>query len=175
VESVRRFGWKAFYGDATRLDLLRTAGAARARVIVVAIDDVEQSMAVVDLAQQHFPQAELVVRARNATHWYELIERGVRHIERETFDSALASGRSVLELMGWLPHTARTLALRYRRHNIELMQQMAPHRKDMNQFIALAKQGREQLEELWSREREQRRRELAGRGAGWADKAAEDD
>jgi glutathione-regulated potassium-efflux system ancillary protein KefC len=175
VESVRRFGWLAFYGDATRLDLLRTAGAARARVIVVAIDDVEQSMAVVDLARQHFPQAALVVRARNATHWYELKERGVEHIERETFDSALASGRTVLELMGWLPHTARTLALRYRQHNIDLMQQMAPHRKDESQFIALAKQGRQQLEELWSREREQRRQDMSRRGAGWADKAAEDD
>ena len=165
VEGVRKFGWSAFYGDVTRLDLLRTAGAGRARVIVVAIDDVEQGLAVVDLARQHFPQAQIVARARNATHWYGLHERGVKHIERETFDSALLSGRTVLELMGWQPHAARTQAMRFRRHNIELMLQMAPHRADEQKFIALSKQGRQQLEELWSRERAERSRQTA-RG-GW--------
>ena len=165
VEGVRKFGWSAFYGDVTRLDLLRTAGAARARVIVVAIDDVEQGLAVVDLVRQHFPQAQIVARARNATHWYGLHERGVKHIERETFDSALLSGRTVLELMGWQPHAARTQAMRFRRHNIELMLQMAPHRADEQKFIALSKQGRQQLEELWSRERAERSRQTA-RG-GW--------
>ena len=76
---MRRFGWPAFYGDATRLDLLRTAGAERARVIVVAIDDVEQSLEVVDLVREHFPQATVVARARNVTHWYRLHERGVEY------------------------------------------------------------------------------------------------
>jgi glutathione-regulated potassium-efflux system ancillary protein KefC len=156
VEGVRKFGWPAFYGDATRLDLLRTAGADRARVIVVAIDDVEQSLVVVDLVQQHFKQATVVARARNVTHWYGLHERGVRFIERETLDSALMTGRSVLELMGWQPHTARNQALRFRRHSIELMEQMAPHQGDEKKLIAMAKQGRRQLEEMWSRERAER-------------------
>ena len=72
VEAVRRFGWPVFYGDATRLDLLRTAGAEQARVIVVAVDDVDQSLKIADLAQAHFPQAQLVVRARNVQHHYAL-------------------------------------------------------------------------------------------------------
>jgi glutathione-regulated potassium-efflux system ancillary protein KefC len=168
VDTVRRFGWPAFYGDATRLDLLRVAGASRARVIVVAIDDVEQSLEVVDLAREHFPQAALVVRARNATHYYGLLERGVPHIERETLDAALASGRSVLELMGWQPHAARTQALRFRAHNIASMKELAPHRHDERKLIALSKQGRQQLDELWSRERAQREAERTGRAAGWA-------
>ncbi len=155
VSTVRQFGWPAFYGDATRLDLLRIAGADKARVIVVAIDDVEQSLAVVDLVQAHFPQAELVVRARNAQHWYGLHARKVQHIERETLDSALMSGRSVLQLMGWDAHAARQKALRFRQHSIELMERLAPHRDDQNHFIALSKQGRQQLEALWSREREE--------------------
>lgn len=167
VDSVRRFGWQAFYGDATRLDLLRTAGAASARVIVVAIDDIDQSLQVVDLVREHFPQATIVARARNATHWYGLHQRGVQHIERETFDSALLSGRTVLEQMGWLPHEARTRAMRFRRHNIQLLQQMAPHQGDEKKLISLAKQGRQELEELWSREREERRQEKQRRGAGW--------
>ncbi len=175
VESLRKFGWPTFYGDATRLDLLRTAGAATARVIVVAIDDVEQSLKVVDLVREHFPQAAVVARARDVTHWYGLHERGVQHIERETFDSALHSGRSVLELMGWQPHTARNQALRFRRHNLELILQMAPHRQDETKIIALAKQGRQQLEEQWSREREERHQRKLQRGAGWASRQAEDD
>jgi glutathione-regulated potassium-efflux system ancillary protein KefC len=169
VAGVRRFGWPAFYGDATRLDLLRVAGAAEARVIVVAIDDVEQSLEVVDLCREHFKQATLVARARNTTHWYELHRRGVEHIERETLDSALMSGRSVLELMGWEPHAARNQALRFRQHTIELLREMAPHLGDERRLIAVAQQGRQQLEQLWSRERDERRRQRARRGEGFAD------
>jgi len=167
IDTVRRFGWPAFYGDATRLDLLRVAVAARARVIVVAIDDIEQSLKAVDLVRQHFPQAALVVRARNAAHWYALHERGVQHVERETFDAALMSGRTVLELMGWQPHAARNQALRFRQHNVAAMAALAPHRHDEQKFIALSKQGRQQLEMLWSREREERERERVRRDAGW--------
>ncbi len=175
IDTVRRFGWPAFYGDATRLDLLRVAGAARARVIVVAIDDIEQSLKAVDLARQHFPQAALVVRARNAAHWYALHERGVRHVERETFDAALMSGRTVLELMGWQPHAARNQALRFRQHNIAAMAALAPHRHDEQTFIALSKQGRQQLETLWSRERDERERERVRREAGWTAARQDDD
>jgi glutathione-regulated potassium-efflux system ancillary protein KefC len=167
VSSIRRFGWPAFYGDATRLDLLRVAGADRARVIVVAIDDVDQSLAVVDLAREHFPQATLVARARNVTHWYGLHERGVQHIERETLDSALMSGRSVLELMGIERHSARNAALRFRQHSIDMLHQMAPHQGDVKKLIAVATQGRRELEELWSRERDQRQTQKTRRGEGF--------
>ena len=172
-EAVRRFGWPAFYGDATRLDLLRTAGAAKARVIVVAMDHSEQCLTVVDLAQQHFPQAALVVRARNATDWSALYLRGVQHIERETLDSALMSGRSVLELMGWQPHAARNQALRFRQHSIELMKVMAPHLGDEKQLIAVAKQGRAQLEVTWARERAERKAQ--SQRPGWHASESTDD
>ena len=167
VASLRNFGWPAFYGDATRLDLLRVAGAAKARVIVIAIDDVEQSLAVADLARAHFPQATLVARARNVTHWYGLHERGVQHIDRETLDSALMSGRRVLELMGWEPHAARNQALRFRQHSEALVREMAPHRGDEKKLISAVKQGRQQLEKMWSQEREQRRQLRARRGDGF--------
>ncbi len=171
VAAVRQFGWPAFYGDATRLDLLRVAGAGRARVIVVAIDDVAQSLDVVDLVREHFPHAKLVVRARNTAHWYSLFERGVQHIERETLDSALMSGRSVLENMGWERHAARTQALRFRQHSIALLQSLAPHQGDRNQLVSMSKLGRQQLEEQWSVERAQRRQAQARRGDGFANEA----
>jgi glutathione-regulated potassium-efflux system ancillary protein KefC len=171
VDGVRRFGWPAFFGDALRLDLLRMAGAASAKVIVVAIDDVEQVLKAVDLIQEHFPQATIVARARNTTAWYGLYRRGVKHIERETLDSALMSARSVLELMGQEPHAARQQAMRFRAHSIELLKAMAPHQGDEKALIAVAKQGRQQLEELWQREREDMQR---SRG-NWARPAGEED
>ena len=119
VEAMRKWGWPVFYGDATRLDLLRTAGADKARVLVLAIDDVEQSVAVARMAREHFPQAIIVARARNVQHYYALRELGVTLIERETLDSALMSARSVLQQLGWEPHLARTLALKFRRHTVE--------------------------------------------------------
>ena len=157
VETVRRFGWPVFYGDATRLDLLRMAGAGEARVLVLAIDDVDQSVEVARLAREHFPRLQIVARARNVTHYYRLRELGVTLVERETLDSALMSARSVLELMGWQRHSARNQALRFRQHSIELMDQMAPHFGDEKKLIAMAKQGRAQLEAQWAEERAQRR------------------
>lgn len=153
VESLRRWGWRVFYGDATRLDLLRTAGAERARVLVVAVDDVEQSLRIVDLAREHFPGLAVVARARNAQHWYALHRRGVGHLERETFESALRSGRSVLEALGTPPHEARHLALTFRRHNLQQLHALAPHQGDEARLIALAQAGRQQLEQMLAQER----------------------
>jgi glutathione-regulated potassium-efflux system ancillary protein KefC len=164
IEALRKFGWRVYYGDASRLDLLRTAGAATARVLVLANDDVDRSVDVATMVRQNFPHLTIVARARNVTHYYQLYELGIRLIERETLDSALMSARSTLETLGWEPHQARTLALRFRRHNVEQLQAMAPHRKDEAKLIAAAKQGRQQLEELFALEREQaqRRQERAG-------------
>jgi glutathione-regulated potassium-efflux system ancillary protein KefC len=171
VEAIRKFGWPVFYGDATRLDLLRTAGAAQARVLVLAIDDVAQSVAVAALARAHFPQLTVVARARNVTHYAQLRALGITWIERETLDSSLMSGRRVLELMGWQPHTARNQALRFRQHTIDLLEQMVPHMGDEQQLIAVAKQGREQLEQMWSRDRAEQasQRNRQGWTAGAAD------
>lgn len=174
VEALRGFGFRVHYGDATRLDLLRTAGAAQARVIVVTVDDPAQSLKIVDLVRQHFPQAELVVRARNVGHFYDLRERGVEAVDRETFESSLMSGRRVLEAAGWHAHEARRSAMRFRRHNLELLEQTWPHRKNRDKLVALAKQGRAQLEDLFARERElQRHRGPAG--ARWSAPMADDE
>lgn len=164
IEAMRRFGWPVFYGDATRLDLLRVAGAEKARLLVLAVDDVDQSIEIAKMAREHFPQLALVARARNVQHLYALRDAGVTLVERETLDAALMSGRSALELLGWEPHHARTLALRFRRRNLAQVLSMAPHWKDEAKLITAAKQGRRQLEEQFAQEREQalRRRQQAG-------------
>ncbi len=165
VEALRKFGWRVFYGDATRLDLLRTAGAGTARVLVLAIDDVTQSLKVAQIAREHFPQLTVIARARNVQHFYALRDLGVQLIERETLDSALMSARSVLETMGWQPHQARTLALRFRRHNLAQLAAAAPHWRDEAWRVANAKTGRQQLEELFAQEREEAR--ALRRQRGW--------
>jgi glutathione-regulated potassium-efflux system ancillary protein KefC len=172
VEAARSFGYKVFYGDASRLDLLRIAGAGTARLMVVAVDDVGQSLAIVELAREHFPHLELVARARDVTHWNELRDRGVLRVEREVFESSLRSARTVLEVLGYAPHEARQHAMRFRRHNLELFEQMYPHHKDRAKLIAVAKQGRRQLEEQMAQERAERERRYAQggpalRAPGW--------
>jgi glutathione-regulated potassium-efflux system ancillary protein KefC len=153
VSALRRFGFRVHYGDATRLDLLRVAGAASARVLVVAIDDVDQSLKLVDVARENFPDLAVVARARNVRHWYALRDRGVTMLERETLDAALMSGRSVLQLMGWHPHHARQLAMRFRRHSVDQLERMWPHHKDEQTLVSMARQGRQQLEELFAQDR----------------------
>jgi glutathione-regulated potassium-efflux system ancillary protein KefC len=170
IEAARSFGYKVFYGDATRLDLLRTAGAETAKVLVIAVDDTAQSLAIVDLAREHFPHLALVARARDVTHWNELRDRGVMDVEREVFESSLRTGRTVLERLGFTPHEARAHAMRFRRHNLQLFEQMYPHHKDRAKVIAVIKQGRRQLEEQMAQERAERdlrQRERRQRPPGW--------
>jgi glutathione-regulated potassium-efflux system ancillary protein KefC len=124
------------------------------------------------MAREHFPQLTLVARARNVQHWYQLHDRGVRLIERETFDSALMSARSVLEAMGFERHQARNLALRFRRHNLEQLEESAPHFRDESRLIALSKIGREQMERFMAEERG--RKDSRKQGSGWAGDAAND-
>jgi glutathione-regulated potassium-efflux system ancillary protein KefC len=169
IELLRKFGFRVHYGDATRLDLLRLAGAESARVLVVAIDDVDQSLKLVDVARAHFPGVTIVARARNVRHYYALRDRGVTLIERETLDSALMSGRSVLELMGWRPHHARTLAARFRLHSIRQLEHAWPHHKDEKILVSIAKQGRQQLEELFAQEREEVKRRTGAERGKWGD------
>ena len=153
IDALRRFGFRVHYGDATRLDLLRVAGAARAHVLVVAVDGIQPSLDLVDMARENFPNLTIVARARNVQHWYQLNERGVRFIERETLDAALMSARSVLEAMGLEPHRARTLAMRFRRHSVQQLHALAPHFRDESKLISLARAGRQQLEQLFAQER----------------------
>ena len=156
IEALRQFGFRVFYGDATRLDLLRTAGAATAKAIVVAVDDIEQSLRIVDLVQEHFPQARIIARARNVNHMYRLLDRKVEHIEREVFESSLRSARSVLEVLGWPAHEARESAMRFRHRNIRIAHDTYPHYKDRATLIAVAKAGRQQFEEQMASERAER-------------------
>ncbi|WP_374680643.1 glutathione-regulated potassium-efflux system protein KefC [Accumulibacter sp.] len=156
VEAARSFGYRVFYGDAGRLDLLRTAGAASARVLVLAVDDVDQSLKIVDLVRENFPNLEIVARARDVTHWHRLRDHQVTRVQRELFESSLCSARGVLELLGLTAADALLTTTRFRAHNLELFERMHPHHEDRARMIAVVKEGRQQLEEQMAQERLER-------------------
>ncbi|MBK7977818.1 MAG: glutathione-regulated potassium-efflux system protein KefC [Deltaproteobacteria bacterium] len=165
IEMLRRFGFRVFYGDATRLDLLHAAGAGSARVIVNAIDDVESNLRLVDLVRSHFPQLAIVARARNVAHLYELERRGVTIIERELFESSLLAGRHALELLGVRPFEARERADKFRRHNEAMLTVLgADGGGDDSQRRARVREARGELERQFQKDVEELdRRE----GADW--------
>jgi glutathione-regulated potassium-efflux system ancillary protein KefC len=150
VESLRKFGFKVFYGDATRIDLLRTAGADKARLIVIAIDDAPASLKLVEAVQRAFPHLKIAARARNVTHLYDLMDRGVTVLERETFESALQMGRQVLRQLDFGSYRAHRAAMKFRAHNIETLHKLYPHYKDQQQMVSMAVQAREELEAMFA-------------------------
>jgi glutathione-regulated potassium-efflux system ancillary protein KefC len=162
VDSLRKFGYRVFYGDATRLDLLEAAGARKARLLVNAIDDVADSIALVDRVRANFPDLRILSRARNVSHYFELRLRGVEVAERETFESALRVGRSALEALGVERYRARELADNFRRHNIASVDATLPFYQDEGRRLSMAKQGREELERQFARDRERFEREHGG-------------
>lgn len=154
IDLLRKFGFKVFYGDATRIDLLRAAGAGNARALVVAIDNAEESIALVDAVKAAFPNLPMLVRARNVTHYYDLMDRGVTLIERETFESALQLGRSTLRQLGFGAYQARQAAMKFRAHNLKTLHAIYPHYKDQQQMISMAAQAREELAAMFAQDAE---------------------
>ncbi|MFC5473052.1 glutathione-regulated potassium-efflux system protein KefC [Paraherbaspirillum soli] len=153
IDLLRKFGFKVFYGDATRIDLLRTAGIAKARLLVVAIDDVEGSVKLVAAVRHAFPQLQIIARARNVTHYFELMNLGVTVIERETFESALQLGRQALRHLGFDAYHARQAAMKFRTHNLQTLHELYPHHKDQQKMVSIAKKAREELEEMFAHDR----------------------
>lgn len=164
IDLLRKFGFKVFYGDATRIDLLHAAGAAKARALVVAVDDVEDCLELVDAVRRDFPDLPILARARNVTHYYQLMDRGVTVIERETFESALRLGRQTLQQLGFGAYRARQAAMKFRTHNIKLLHAVYPYYKDQQQMVSMAQQGRDELEAMFARDAETL---SAERQSGW--------
>ncbi|MES2015545.1 MAG: glutathione-regulated potassium-efflux system protein KefC [Pseudomonadota bacterium] len=154
IELLRKFGSKVFYGDATRIDLLHAAGAAHARALVVAIDDIDDSLKLVDAVRHAFPALPIMARARNVTHYYDLMDRGVTIIERETFESALMLGRQVLQQLGFGAYRARQAAQKFRAMNLKGLAQIYPFYKDQEQLVSAAKQARDELESMFAADAE---------------------
>ena len=166
VETLGRFGIKSYYGDATRLDLLRTAGAERARLLVIAVDQEEAALRIVDLAQKHFPQLRILARATSRQHAYELLRRGVPDVYRETFGSAVDLSIGALRTLGMEEHRALRAAQIFREHDETSVREMAHiDSDDLEQYVSLARLHIANLEDALQSDREiaeQQEREALG-------------
>lgn len=163
IELLRKFGFRIYYGDATRLDLLHSAGAAHAKLLVIALDDVAASIKLAEVAQEHFPHLRIIARARNVTHYIKLRELKIRHVERETFEAGLRLGRRALEHLGVAPYEARERADRFRLHNIQNLEELLPLINDESRRLSFAKAARAQLEAQFAQDSAS----LAGHGGEW--------
>jgi len=145
VELLRRMGFKVFYGDASREDLLRSAGAEHARVIVIAIDSPERRLAMIETIKKHFPNLHMFVRATNRYDSYDLMNAGVLHIYRETIDTSLRVGVDVMSLLGIRKYTAQRLARTFFKYDEENLKKLSSIR-DPDEYLSEAKKYIEEIE-----------------------------
>ena len=148
IDFVSRFGSKIFYGDATRLDLLESAGAANAKVLVIAIDDPKKSVLLAEEAKRHFPDLTILARARNRGHAYELLAAGVDDFWRETFDSSAMLAGRVLEALGTSPTKTKRVIKKFVEHDRKALHEAAEFVGDEEALRAIALRSREELESL---------------------------
>ncbi len=161
VNLMRKYGYKVYYGDATQLELLRSAGAEEAQSIVITCNDPVDTMKLVELCQQHFPQLKIMARARGRVEAHELLQMGVTQFSRETFSSALELGRKTLISVGMHPHQAQRAQLHFKRLDMRMLRELMPVHTDTMQ-ISRVREARRELEEIFQREMQQERRQLDG-------------
>lgn len=148
VELVRRFGNKVYYGDASRKELLETAGALRAKYFVLAIDDTEQSLKTAELVKTHFPNLQIFARARNRGHVFDLMDLGIENIKREMFDSSVSFSKQLLLKMGFEKAVADRIIERFRTHDEVMLREQFKVRQDDKSFISVSQQGVAQLAQV---------------------------
>ncbi|MGB8621721.1 MAG: monovalent cation:proton antiporter-2 (CPA2) family protein [Paracoccaceae bacterium] len=125
IELMRKFGFKSFFGDPTRPELLHAAGLTEAKVLVAALDDKDANTRLVSYARQQRPDLSIIARARDRTHVYELYRAGADHIVRELFDSSLRAGRYVLEDMGLTDFEANEMETAFYKHDRQTLRELA--------------------------------------------------
>lgn len=145
IDVLRRFGYKLYYGDASRIDLLEAAGASDAQALVIAVDDREKINEIADAARQHFPHLTLFARAFDRVHAYELMNKGVDHVHREVFASSVDMGESVLKSLGRHPYEVHRAALAFKAHDEELVRLSAAHAGDAAALVDIARKGRAEI------------------------------
>jgi len=164
VEVLRKLGLQVFYGDASRRELLESAGAGKARLLVVATEDHERIVGIVETAQKHFPNLTILARAAGRPEAYELLDLGVEHVYRETLDTSLRTGIDALRLLGRRGYQAHRAAHTFRRYDEESVRELGTMRHDRKAYFSAARERIQSLEELLLSEVEG---PIEDRDAGW--------
>ena len=161
VDTLRAFGFEVYYGDATRLDLLESAGAAEAELIIITLGDHEKSIELVELVQKHYPHLKIAVNAVDRSAAYEFMDLGVTTIRRETFGSALTLGQDALQLLGFDPYEAYKIRRLFRKKDKETMPEMHKIlRQDLDRYRTMYRKQTEDLADLMKKDREINMEEL---------------
>lgn len=161
VNLMRNYGYKVYYGDATALALLRSAGAEHARSIVITCNEPEDALIIVHLCQQHFSHLTILARARGRVEAHELLQAGVKQFSRETFSSALELGRKALVTLGMHPHQAQRAQLHFRRLDMRMLRELMPVHSD-TEHISRVREARRELEDIFHREMQKEKRQPDG-------------
>lgn len=174
---LRTFGFRVYFGDATRPELLHAAGIEHASVLIVAVDDREQISALVHYVRHTYPHVHVVARAVDRQHVYELYAAGCRDIIRETFDSSVRAGRSALEALGMHPFEAerktRQFITQDRRHIASLADVFDPE-VPLHQNTAYVERAKEVREETEALMRGQDNAYASGTDRAWSPPTADD-
>lgn len=152
IKLLRKYGYKVFYGDATHLELLRSAGADQAQAMVICTDEPDEVMQIANLCQQHFPQLKILARARSRVEAYQLLNQGIHGYSRETFLGALDLGRQVLTELGMHPYQAKRAEAHFRRIDTLMLKELLPQHSDDKALALRPKEARKELEEIFGRE-----------------------
>ncbi len=147
VDLMRRLGLEVFYGDASREDLLRAAGAEKARLIVVTTGSLEKTLEIIATVKKHFPRLQILARAHIRAEAYELLDAGADEIYRESLDTALRMGVDVMRSLGFRAHESVRAAQFFRRHDEKSWRELASVRHDQTVFMTRARQAIHDLEQ----------------------------
>ncbi|MFB9137209.1 glutathione-regulated potassium-efflux system protein KefB [Vibrio sp. AK197] len=154
IRLLRKYGYKVFYGDATQLHLLRSAGADEAEALVICTDSPDEIVKIVELCQQHFPHLKLLSRARSRVEAYQLLSYGVVNYSRETYLGALDLGRQALVELGMHPYQAKRAEAHFRKLDNAMLKELIPQHNEDKKLALRAKEARKELEEIFGREME---------------------
>ena len=155
IEMVRRFGFKVFYGDASRLDLLEAAGIAHIKLFVIAVDDAESASEIAAAVRERYPHVKILARAIDRSHLYELMNLGVEGAVRDTFHSSLEMGEKALQMLGYRAYQAKRSALIFHQHDRRVIEELHPLWKDRKNYIVKTRQSGEDLEKILQTEHQE--------------------
>ena len=148
IEQVRQFGFKVFYGDVSREELLHAAGAEKARLLIITVGNRDDVDRIIDTAQHHFPHLQIYARAYDVLHYHQLLNRGVAHVERELFHSSLKMGEQCLQGLGMRAHQARRARIEFERHDEKVTAKIGEHIGGDQPEISTSTQARAEVLEL---------------------------
>jgi CPA2 family monovalent cation:H+ antiporter-2 len=154
IEFVKQFGNKVFYGDASRLDLLVTAGIEHARILLIAVDSEEDALKIAELVHHEFPEIKIIARARNRTTVRRLAELKVKYSVRELFAGGVEAANLMLQEYGYSESESNNLTTMFAQHDKNLLEKTITQDMTMEQIIASSKQGREELITLFTKDRQ---------------------